>query len=151
MDNKNLTNKDLIGKLVLGSKAIDQMRKDIDSVISGVIGLLIKVEPRIFPDSYYGIYKSSMGEWEISVDKHRLSGIVKREISYHLSINQKWTKVYSTSSGLDAIHTDFKYVQRVHAGLPIFVDGMRKDFPILEQLWQPILDAADYAREDRWR
>ncbi len=44
----------------------------------------------------------------------------------------------------------FQNAQRVYENLPIFIEGIAKLFPFLNNRWQPILDAANYAERNGW-
>lgn len=156
--------KGIVSQLVVGSEAVNRMRKEITSVVKMIFGLLKQQEE----------FQAWEG-WRKSV---AYSDMDRCEISSHKYIWRFWTKetgsgkptaewnaeCYLVSESGRSITLAFTtaphgvpldswwsgYVQPVHESLPVFIEGMRKNFPFLEKGLKPLLAAADYAEKNGW-
>ena len=156
-----MDSKKIVRRLIVGSDAIDRMKREINFVVGTVIGLVLKKHEvecwvgefskkdrmeQFFSPEFQGY------EWRLVVtgDTPRKDVLHPFEVSCHLNIGFGLgeAKVLTRSYGnIDISHW---HIQRVHESLPLFVEGMKKTFPFLEDYWQSFLDAADYSEKNGW-
>ncbi|MBI2064669.1 MAG: hypothetical protein HYT62_01290 [Candidatus Yanofskybacteria bacterium] len=135
-----MDSKEIVRKLIVGSETIDRMKREIDSTVKAVVGLV-----NFFYDaraSNIGRFPSLRGTWYI----WRRSG-------HELKVEYLFEGSRVGYSTLLCVGKDINLrdVSDVHQDLPIFIEGMVKMFPYLTKNWQPILDAADYAERNGWK
>lgn len=163
MDSKEITN-----RFIVGSPAIDRMRKEIDSVVKGILGLVIKQEQFLnynYPSSESNLFKESsfhkvfyspvpflpVCEWRVFGYKAYLPNMTWQVECYLKSATGDFRAYHSFHmAGMAPTEFNYKHVQSVRESLEVFVDGMRRTFSFLEESWQPVLDAADYAEKNGW-
>jgi hypothetical protein len=131
--------KNIAEQLLRGSQNIDRMRKEVECVVSMILGFLVPGE-----ENFCATFDFDGGKWEIEIS-----------YSYNISmpIARCWlrkpfesTLAYiNKSRELPMFKVGFNHemVQEVHQNLPVFVLGMMKEFPELERQLKPFLDAAD--------
>ena len=147
--------KEIVRRLVVGSEAIDRMRKEIDSVVNMVVGM---------------VSNTDIINWKFDFDKVPVAGFYEqifetqkcRWIILEGSVGKLWVRcllidhtgqsyseeqAYYSFAGSQQI--ELRHVQKVHEALPVFVDGMAKAFPSLNTRWQLFLNAADYFEHRR--
>ena len=139
---------ELVQQLLTGSKRINQMKQEIDTIIKMILGLLKKTElPYTWNNEIICGFESAGLHWTITKNKrppHRkatsfcVTVISKPKSSQSDSI--VLTHAYPTEK--EAILVKFQYVQRVYQGLPDFLTNMKKVFPELKNLFTPLLEAA---------
>jgi len=153
-----MDSKEIVRRLVIGSDAVDRMRREINSVVGTVLGLVQKahevhtwmgefslredLRERFFSPEFPGV------EWRLTA----YSSLRSFEVTCWLNVGFGVAEVYAENSkthrNVTISHRD---AQRVHESLSLFVDGMRKMFPVLEDYyWQSFLDAAYYAEKNGW-
>ncbi len=130
--------KQIVEMLLKGSRGIDLMRKEINSVVGTVLGL-------IKPFYKWGDGKRTSDElslpgvdnkfvWEISSDK-RSNFKVRflfggKEIYYYYETNTR------------SINIQMDHVKIVYDNLYVFIALMEKNFSLLNQSWKPLLEIA---------
>jgi hypothetical protein len=135
----------LVSKLIRGSEEIDQMKREINSVIHMVLGLIPPAEVRRihsqafdFPlakNSFGDQSGDEMGKWEFEENNGEpyICCFLYNETSPS-------GPVFRTSG---AISPHAEYVRTIHAGLPYLIEGLVKLCPELEKRMKPFIDAAD--------
>ncbi len=153
-----MDSKEIVRRLVVGSEAIDRMRQEINSVVSIVLGFVIKkheiedwreeFSKRFKIDTFWSLDFPGC-TWHFIRNSGRPAG--KGYLETECCLNTGFGEVrFKREFGKFDI--PYRNVQRVYESLPLFVEGMRKLFPFLEDCWQPFLDASDYTeREERGR
>lgn len=151
-----MDSKEIARRLVVGSEAIDRMEREINSVVSTVLGLVhrkheiefwqgefskrFQIEALWSPDfpgcKWYFVRNENFGKLDPG------KSYFEAECCLNIGFGEvKFERRYGK------FNISHRNVQRVHESLPLFIDGMRKLFPFLEDYWQPFLDAADYDAE----
>lgn len=152
---------ELIHKLIIGSQVIDQMRKEVDSVVKMVIGFLDRYQP-----SPWSFRDKPAGDWfqknlvfddcdwvvralrDVVPVRDGLKEVVRWSIRYHHKTPSYIVLPYNSDN--KTVQPDLAFVSRVHQNLPLLIEGLREFFHIAKE-WQPLLDAADYAEKNSWR
>jgi len=144
-------------------RVIDRMRKEVETVTRGILGLLTKQEDFTnwegtwfdpFCKAFDAVFYSPVYKW-------RLFGIMNGEegMAWQLqccldnAMKEKADLVVyytSTRGAVDSVLLCLQDVQGVHSELPVFINEMVKQFPFLTKRLQPLLDAADYAEKNGW-
>ena len=159
---RNIDSKEITRRLVVGSDAIDRMRKEINSVVKTILGLIqqeceskhwINVTGQIFRPEFmttlnYPYIKGLCG-WSItgwtSSRGHKTSGwMAQCSLSAPFNLG---SQVYCSN---ESYSVSFQHVKIVHDSLGVFVEGVTRRFPFLTERLQPLLDAADYAEKNGW-
>jgi hypothetical protein len=124
--------KEIVDGLINGSRAIDQMKKDVNSVVRMVIGF-VELERKSFVTKHVG-FTFETHKWEIS--NHFDETVVR----CHVDLGFAWSLAYSSHKG----EIPFKsyMAQAVYEGLPLLVEGVMKAYPNIDKRWQYLLDAA---------
>lgn len=136
-----------VRKLIVGSKAIDQMRKEVDTFVRVVTGLLKNSnlypwKASAWPNPAQTIFRGYNHWWIVS---DRSDG------KSHLKIECWLTGPLDSLaySNFDGTVLTMCEAQRVHEALPTFKNGMKETFNLTNNL-QVLLDAADYAEQNGW-
>jgi hypothetical protein len=133
-------NKEFVQDLIKGSHNIDRMRREIKEVVGMMLGLFADLyETRTINNgSIVEICRQKEFVWTISKEKNRLMGAEAWvELSSDLS---GYVSGYNTSG----THSkELRWVKQVHDSLPMFVEGMMKKFPGLEEELRPLLAASE--------
>ena len=146
----------IVRRLVVGSEAIDRMKREINSVVSTVLGLVVPGEIESWREEFSKRFQIETlwspdfpdCKWYFLRNGYRInSGKSSLEVECCLNIGLGEARFKRESGKFDISH---RHVQQVYESLPLFVDGMRKLFPFLENSWQPFLDAADSAEKNGW-
>ena len=124
------------------------MRREIDAVVHMTLGLISTYDQTLWVcrDTTqkdlslrsFSVFESVDCEWRLQSSQ---TLIVICDLVATSSAGVKRTpQAYTSFHGGSDIRS--KDVQRVHQVLPVFIQGMVKEFPSLERDWQFILDAA---------
>lgn len=149
---------DIVRQLLDGSRNIDRMRKEIDSVVNMLLGLLANYDitcwecsPRSQREEWgtetlrYSVFTSPDCEWKIQrryeIDSGSRLVVSCTLISSVGSPGDCRTPTYD-SDHRKGVSLYFRDVQSTHRALSVLVEGMLHAFPNLAKTWQPILDAA---------
>ena len=147
-----LESKDLVPRLVVGSETIDRMRREINLVVSTVLGFVYMKHESKFSNKFRIETLWSPGfahcRWYF-VENYGNPNPGKSYFEVECSLNIGFGEA-RFKRGYGKFDISHFHVQRVYESLPLFVDGMRKLFPFLEDYWQPLVDAADYAEKNGW-
>jgi hypothetical protein len=124
----------LTQQIILGSKNIDRMRVEIIQVVNTMIGFLRYIRFGGGTQTYE--YTSNECTWRLTVD---LNG-------FH-SGKQMLTLECWLKDGAEAVYTSFNIirledVERVHRQLPLLVDELIREFPDLQRMLKPLVDAS---------
>ena len=151
-----MDSKEIVRRLVVGSRAIDRMRKEIDSVVSTVLGLVLRKHEL---ECWHGEFSKRFDiqtlwssdfpgcKWYFVRNGEKPENSKSDfEAECCLNIGFGEARFARKYGKFDISH---RHVQQVYESLPLFVDGMRKLFPSLVD-WQLFLDAADYAEKNGW-
>ncbi len=150
-----MDSKDIVRRLIVGSEAIDRMRTEINSVVSIVLGLVYRKHEI---ESLHGEFTNKFDiqtlwssdfpgcKWYFIKNSPNL-GKTFFEAECCLNIGFGEARFKREYGKFEISH---RHVQQVYESLPLFIDGMRKLFPFLEDSWQPFLDAADSAEKNGW-
>ena len=133
--------KEVVRRLIAGSEVIDRMRREVESVVRMILGMLGEM-----PEGFNGVdFRSSGYHWKVSmlhpsgavyVECWKLSfGIARRE--YERPILEK--RIYSTRPEMCQLYLED--VETVHEALSGFVEGIAEAFPVLNERWRPLLIA----------
>lgn len=151
-----MDSKDIVRRLVVGSDAIDRMRGEINSVVSTVLGLVYKKHEIEF---WHGEFAKKFRaetfsspdftgcRWSFVMDDKPENGKALLEAKCYLNLGfgeARFEREYGK------FNISQRHVQQIYQSLPLFIYGMRKLFPFLEDSWHPFLDAADYAEKNGW-
>ena len=139
-------NSNTVRQLLDGSEALNQMKKDIDSVVKMVTGMIREDEIIFWKydkiPSLSGrlgqVFRSDDCEWEIRLNDDRKFDVECRLIGTICTKGDIIMHSYSTKRP----SMNLCDVQRVHQCLEFFVEKMAEAFPNLPNRWQPLLDAA---------
>jgi hypothetical protein len=123
--------------LLNGSRNIDKMREEIRQLISMVIGFTLKSLEN--GERFEGTFTSTdyEYEWTIFLKKGCVSS---PEIKCWKKNSGDKPLLEYTSDRRISIYTD--NVQAVYESLPLFVEGMMKNFPHITEEWQFLIDAS---------
>lgn len=126
---------ELVQKLIRGSENIDRMKKDIERVITIILGLLSMsstLRESLYSFNNFGycwdIQSTSVG-WSVSC---RI-----------LESGSEVCRFLSSPRGGNTNFVSLENVKSVHQGLKVLVVGFNQ-FPEIKKGLQPLLDAADY-------
>lgn len=125
-------------QMVQGSRNIDQMRKDIDQVISMLDGMVgFKDYFCNNPEYELTIHGFTKGYWHIYIVTGEIMIVYKPTSgSILIIIVSESAKNKIQKNGIEA-----KHVQEVYEALPILVKGLIKKFPKREGVIRPFLNA----------
>jgi len=129
---------EIIHKLIVGSEAIDRMRKEIDLVVRMILGFSHGVA---WKDELVR-FEGKDGFWEIRYKQRSMQNL-KAEC-WIVSVTAVMELAYDTQDFRFA-QVPLRFVKAVYGMLPLFVEGMAKECPQLDKSWQPLLDAADHS------
>lgn len=122
---------EIVGGLIKGPAAIDQMKKEVEQVVRMILGL-VKLE---MTENFVGEkYESESCFWMIIRPRNGAT-----EIGCWVKTSAGKVCAYSTEK---AAPFPSSTAQQVHEGLPLFVEGVMKAFPKIGKHWQFILNAA---------
>ena len=153
-----MDSKDIVRRLVVGSKTIDRMRQEINEINSVVSTVLNLVTKKHEIESWHGEFSKRFQiktlwspdfpgcEWYFVRNDdgpHPGKGYFEAECCLNIGFGE--TRFKREFGKFEISH---RHVQQVYESLPLFIDGMRSLFPFLEDYWQPLLDAADYAEKN---
>ncbi len=149
--------KEIVRRLSIGPKAIDRMRKEIDSVVNMVVGMVPPrdiIEWGMRNNVRFGrattTFSSPECEWRIFVNQKGSLGVECRLLYQTCHPADFAVCVYSTTFAKGVKDIQLRHVKNVRECLSVFEEGMAKTFPFLPESWQPLLDAADYAEKNGW-
>jgi len=129
-----MDSKEVVDRLLRGSANIDRMRKEIDSVIGMLQASLSRC---VMGDRINEAYESPLSKWKIWNTPH----ISKPYFECSVKIGTNYYFGFSTD---DTESQNSAYnVESVYKALPELIEGIRKRFPKIEELWQYVLNAAD--------
>lgn len=138
----------IAAKLLLGSAEIDRMRREIDQLISLLIGYLGKVHRRdLLPGRSTQLDRSGLcfnhgiETWIVGrIANGTNRPFIELEVSPHDGVR---TVYYSEWGKTRVVEVD--HVRGVHAALPRLVARLEREFPELSQYWVSLIEAADAA------
>lgn len=151
-----MDSKDIVRRLVVGSEAIDRMNREINSVVNTVLGLVFKKHEI---ESWHGEFAKKFRaetfsspdftgcRWSFVMDDKPENSKALLEAKCYLNVGFGEARFERKYGKFDIPRC---HIQQVYKSLPLFIDGMRKLFPFLEDSWHPFLDAADYAEKNGW-
>ncbi|MBI4158004.1 MAG: hypothetical protein HY505_00040 [Candidatus Yanofskybacteria bacterium] len=158
-----MDSKETVRKLVVGSDAIDRMRREINSVVKTVLGLIqqecdstswIDVTGQIFHPEVlitlsYPYIKGACG-WSVtgwtSSRGHKTPGwMAQCSLSDPFNLG---SQIYCSN---ESYTISLQNVKTVHDNLGVFVEKMIKKFPFLTERLQPLLDAAVHTKKSGWQ
>ena len=128
-------------QLVRGSRAIDQMRKDFNDVITLLVGylganLVKPLEEDGFSISHELVFNKDIERWKVG----RYAG--KAGILYFEFEISPWDG-YRTVYHSDNLPTpSARDIQRLWESLPILIEGLAEQYPQLRVEWKPLLKAS---------
>jgi len=132
----------IVQNLIKGSQEIDRMRKEVDCVVKMIIG---------FVDLYHCSWEDYRRErfflsnskycWEIFMNP-RPKGL---EVKFLYIEDESSPPRCLFYCGQPIFFLN--QVKIVYDALPVFVKGMVRMFPDLQNRWQPLLDAAEAAEK----
>ena len=135
----------IVQQLLNGSAEIDRMKKEIDSVVKMVVGLLrdwdiMQWKSNIIPDTNHRcgrVFQSSKCEWIIKMNEHSKFDVECIILSQADHASDRTTCAYDSRRNFFSL----EYVERVHQCLNVFVISMALDFPNLTERMKPLLEA----------
>ncbi|HAU07554.1 MAG: hypothetical protein UW46_C0007G0018 [Candidatus Yanofskybacteria bacterium GW2011_GWF1_44_227] len=132
--------KEVVRRIIAGSRTIDAMRDEIDLVVKTVLGLTGSTELINAAVQYHDkiFFSDGNASWHLFFKKGWPSQIV---VEFILGK----TRVIYSSYEYDGLTIPMAYVERVYEMLTLFVAEMVKMFPHLEERLSPLLKAADRA------
>lgn len=134
-----------VSQLLAGSKRIDEMKCEIERVITMVLGFCSQGElERALSDhpenqELKRYLDSEHGGWTIIV---RRGHSVSRAIYCQSLTGENLNTIYSCVNGRHEYPGGLSNVKHVHRLLPIFVNGMVRTLPLLGARLQVLEDAA---------
>ncbi len=121
-----------VRQLLTGSRRINEMKREVDLVISIIMGFLIMDDvPRFKLYQQIFCFYSGGLCWTVSRNSPKAPRLCVR-------VTVDNAEVYSSGRQLDVA---LQYVQPLHEGLPQFLSTMTSTFPQLSARLQPLLAA----------
>ena len=131
-------------QLLVGSRNIDRMRKDIDELVSMTIGFINRCDRRSFPNApnnFIAVCRGEYGKWLIRYYRYDPRIGFQDSLSIEYEPNAKDTTYTSLERrGAKAINTQEVYV--VYSELVHLVQGVANLIPDIEKLWEPLVKAS---------
>jgi len=147
MHTNGLSAEEIARKLTIGLPAIDRMKREVERMIRTI---LVLIEPDIIKwltdrQETYGSH-----EFQWSIRKNIWGYLEIRGFRVNSTDKDRCFFLSTNPNRDDAVNFSLHRVQEVHEALPLFVQWMTMEFPLLVERLQPFLDAADYAEKNGW-
>lgn len=141
---KAMDAKEVVTRLIRGSHNIDRMRKEIKEIVSIIMGC---VRPHLPVNFYVGgeqfefkfLSSSGVSWWGFA---NRGPGNYEYQVYCSFETGNEKLKVYIMVSGRVLDEVAAVNVQRVYDSLDVFVEGILKQLPSLQNEMKPLIDAS---------
>ena len=142
--------------MLLGSRHLNLMKKEIDDVISMVLGCVKIIDlrhrehgERAFDERF----STPTGLWAVTASLLLSPGSPTEVVRVTWNIEYLMRLPTVRSLRVSYVHDssrtcDLADVQMVRASLDFFIEGMEKAFPAAADRWKPLLDAAAAAKPE---
>ncbi len=127
---------ELVVRLLKGQQNIDRMRREIDTLLNMMIGYVKACGVNVHPDGRTFIWTGKHGRWVMRLSTSVLG---KNEVVLEYEIVST-AVAYSSRGGAERLKV--KHVEMAHKDLSCFVQGIVKEFPQIEEIWEPIVRAS---------
>jgi hypothetical protein len=128
--------REIVEKLIVGSREIDRMRKEVDDFVKMVCGFIKKEMKFSFIDDINIEFSDDRCRWKVC-----MFGITKKEIEISCDVAFcGWKSGYSMLG-----HTTFspRDVQQVYECLPVLIQAVLEKIPKISEEWDYLIKAAE--------
>lgn len=137
----------LADKLILGAHNIDRMRKEIQEVVSIIIGYIKKyhyLDKREYSSRTPCFhYRSDNSNWQVTIKLAKNSiRSANDEIIVECWSAETFTSHWAYRS-VEGFNLKTEDVRFVHEDLETFVSGVNRSFLFLKEVWGPLIKASE--------
>ena len=125
----------IVEQLLAGSRNMDRMRKEIDLIVSMMLGIISEYSLGDQPT----VFSSSSCKWTISLQRQNMCAHC--DIICCIGGEEDCLTPYAYCNW-EPRDTKSYLVQHVHESLSVLVNGIAEAFPDAKVRWQPLLNAA---------